>query len=1048
MKKITLILIFASFNLFGTDAQKDKIDYYVHGQPLNDSLLTINRFMCFITKGILGGSMVNAGPYNVLTDSVSCAKSFEQLRNPSGSGSGQSQGDEELEVSETSYNTAIFDVKASVGTPLTAKIWSEINIGSTDPRYLPTNVYYDYSISRIPCTSLRDDETANPGVNCSKYGNLTLDFTYTPLVDNWSTILPSFANLGLDQKDKTVGLGRIEIRDNTIDYKAHAGASTFNLKLTADGNVVKGIFERFISPTGNNPPWQLGYMFYADDVKDFYCKKYKYAKILVYKFPFPGTPSGIINPSAQPYDFLTPENKWGPKAVDDYTDYITISPVTNATNYWKQNIIDTNPFEYDEICYSTEKSNALRLVTEYGLYDSSGKRVELTNKPHTIVASASGTNDFPGGKMYVYASEYGVHMPHRYRTHFTPEVTVWKNTDPTASASEKAKEYTLKQNFLQVDKISLSYIALNDIHKQTLRMWFYDNHWNTEFKNLGFCGIDNVDKDGVECTSYREYQGYYDKDLENDGNPATKGGFVFNKGLSCNNGPCQEIAIDKKFENSQWLSIMVKGSSPYTYNRHLHAWNSDSRSHVSISPETLQNPASNSSTNGIKLEKNERIAVEDLPSTLYCLARCLSPTALNNTYDLLIAAGVTIANPENDQSWLKTSISGNVDRAPFASPFFDVGPYIKASEVNGSGQLEYDRSAPFGSPEWTRDNAEGQWQDGILGGGSGNGDDGKVVEYSQAGGVLSVNGQALTFDAANVAKLNQIKDMYGLLNGSQVLVKQNNQIETSAPWGFNMGRLFDAAGLAQATCDKNFQVYDNSNADEYDYRPGWSQADNQASPRYCVNKIHNGAVSTWYNVRLVSQPNYDLIDPDTNKRKIFDKPKVLDFTVPSTAAYPTSEHGKKLKLRYYGRGTMMDGIPREFKDITTGELWDGTPQNIAYIRPVDKFEIVKNTQVIETDDLGNQTTYTIKPVFGHAYLKPMQKSAALALIGAGATEIPYDTNITISDASVLRDVSPNGTAESSIGSKPTSTVINNGNPCVVDGVHNEVDVACAKTLTQ
>ena len=191
MKKITLILIFASFNLFGTDAQKDKIDYYVHGQPLNDSLLTINRFMCFITKGILGGSMVNAGPYNVLTDSVSCDKSFEQLRNPSGSGSGQSQGDEELEVSETSYNTAIFDVKASVGTPLTAKIWSEINIGSTDPRYLPTNVYYDYSISRIPCTSLRDDETANPGVNCSKYGNLTLDFTYTPLVDNWSTILPS-----------------------------------------------------------------------------------------------------------------------------------------------------------------------------------------------------------------------------------------------------------------------------------------------------------------------------------------------------------------------------------------------------------------------------------------------------------------------------------------------------------------------------------------------------------------------------------------------------------------------------------------------------------------------------------------------------------------------------------------------------------------------------------------------------------------------------------------------------------------------------------------
>ncbi len=78
----------------------------------------------------------------------------------------------------------------------------------------------------------------------------------------------------------------------------------------------------------------------------------------------------------------------------------------------------------------------------------------------------------------------------------------------------------------------------------------------------------------------------------------------------------------------------------------------------------------------------------------------------------------------------------------------------------------------------------------------------------------------------------------------------------------------------------------------------------------------------------------------------------------------------------------------------------------------------------------------------------MKKSAALALIGPGITEIPYNTTISISDRSVLRDVSPNGTTENSIGVKPTSTVINGGNPCVVDGVHNETDAACAKTLTQ
>ena len=1048
MKKLATILIFISINSFATDYQKDKIDYFVHGQPLNDSLKTINVFMCFIKKGMLGGSLVNAGPYNVLTDSVGCNNSFEQDKDQKGSGGGESQDGTEVEVTETQYNTAIFDVKASVGNPFTAKIWSEINIGSTDSRFLPTNVYYDYSISRLPCSALDDNVTPNPGVNCSKYGNLKLDFTYTPSVDNWSTIQPAFAHLGLDEKDKTVGLGMIEIQDNTINYKAHAGTNTFNLNLQADGNVVKGIFERFISPTANTPAWQLGYMFYADDVKNFYCKKYKYAKILIYKFPFPTTPAGIINPTAEAYDFMSPGNKWGPKAIDNYQDYITISPVTNATEYWKTNIITSNPFEYEEICYSTEKTNALRLVTEYGLYDSEGSRIELLNKPHTISAIASGANDFPGGKMYVYASEYGVYMPHRYRAHFTPEVTVWKNNDPTASASEKAKQYTLKQNFIQADKVTLSYISLDDVHKQSIRMWFYDEHWNTEFKNLGFCGIDNLDKDGNACTSYREYEGYYDKDLENDGNPATKGGFVFTHGMSCNNGPCVETALDKKFENSQWLSIMVKGTAPHTYTRHLHAWNRDARSHLAISVNTLQNPSSNSSVNGIKVEKNEQVAVEDLPATLFCLERCLSPTALNNTYDELIAAGILIADPENDQSWLKTSISGNVDRTATSSPYFDVGPYIKASEVNGSGQLEYDRNAPFGTPEWTRSDAEGQWQDGILGGGTGNGDDGKVVQYNQAGGVLSVNGQALTFDAANVAKLQQIQDMFGLLNGSRVLVQPNNSIETGAYWGFGMGRLFDAAGLAQATCEKTFQVYDSSNADEYDYRPGWSQADNLASPRYCVNKVHSGGVSSWYNIRLVSQPNYDLIDPDTGKRKIFDKPIELDFTVPSTAAYPASEHGKKLKLNYFGKGTRLQGIPMEFKDITTGLPWDGTAANMAYIRGLDKFEIAAGTEVTGTDSLGNVTTYKLKPLLGHAYLKPIQKSAALALIGSGVTEIPYDTTISISDRSVLRDVSPNGTAENTIGVKPTSNVINGGNPCVVDGIHNATDVACAKTLTQ
>ena len=1047
MKKIFILLLFLPLNLFSTDYAEDSLDYYVHGQPLNDSLKVISRFMCFITKGMIGGAMVNAGPYKVLSDSTKCTKALEEDDDIGGAGGADGAGGGISEVTETQYNTAIFDVKASVGNPFTAQIWSEVNNGSTDPRFLPMNIYYDYSISKMPCNMLNGDVVPNPGVNCTKYGNMKLEFTYTPSVNNWSSILPAFAGLGLDQKDITVGLGIIDIKDTTIDYKAHAGTNTFNVSLTSDADVTKGIFEKFVSPS-NSAPWSVAYMFYADDAKDFYCKKYKYAKNLIYVFPFPNVSNEIMDLTTPAYNFLSAENKWGPKTVDDYTAYIPGSPVTNTTNYWKTNVIDTNPFEYDEVCYSTTKDNALRLVTEYGLYDSSGSRVELTNKPHSIIATAEGSNDFPGGQMYVWAGEYGVHMPHRYRTNFTPDVTVWKNNSPTASASEKAKSYTLKSNFIQADKVTLSYIALNDVHNHTVRMWLNDEHWNTEFKNLGFCGIDNQDKNGSACTSYREYEGYYDKNLETDGNAATKGGFVFTDGLDCSNGPCVHTTIDKKFENSEWLTHMEKGTAPYTYIRHLHAWDHDTRSNLSINKQTLQNPTSNSSVNGIKVETNEVIALNDLPATLYCIERCLSPANLNTTYDNLISQAVAIAGDAN-QNWEYTDIGNSTSRASIASPYFDVGPYIKTTEVNGSGQLIYDRDNN-GIADWSRNNAAGNWEDGVLGGGTGNGDDGKVVQYSidQASGVISTGGVALSFNSANVNKLLQVKDMYSLLNGSRVGIAQQNQIERNAYWGFGSGRLLDATGLAQAECDDNFSVYDNSNADEYDYRPGWSQSDNQAKTRYCMNKIHRGAVTTWYNLRIVSQPNYDLIDPATGKAKIFDKPKMLDFTVPATADYPSSAHGKKLKLRYFGKGSRLDGIPMEYLDITTGLTWDGTAANLPYIRGVDEFEIAAGTEVTETDSLGNVTTYKLKPLMGHAYLKPILKSAALALIGSGATEIPYDSTIAISDRSILRDISPNGTAANSIGAAPTATVINSGNPCVIDGTHNSIDSACAKTLTQ
>ena len=271
----------------------------------------------------------------------------------------------------------------------------------------------------------------------------------------------------------------------------------------------------------------------------------------------------------------------------------------------------------------------------------------------------------------------------------------------------------------------------------------------------------------------------------------------------------------------------------------------------------------------------------------------------------------------------------------------------------------------------------GLWQDGIRAD--------QVINYSQSAGVLSTTGSTgaaiastvLSFDSDNVTKLNQIKDMYAFLNGSRVKNDQHNQIMNSAPWGFWNGPLVDATGLAQSECSDNYSVYDSSNADEYDYRPGWTQGQNQkrAGTRYCVSKFWEGKVTTWYNIRVSAQPNFDLIDPTTGKAKVFDRPKNLDFVVPTNKLdddgnnlYPEEARGQKLRLTYAGIGSRLQGVPMRFIDFTSGLPWDGDPDRVRYLRGVDEFEIHAGAQVTETLN-GVTTTYKLKPLRGHAFLK-------------------------------------------------------------------------------
>ena len=143
------------------------------------------------------------------------------------------------------------------------------------------------------------------------------------------------------------------------------------------------------------------------------------------------------------YFWRNPGNKAAPRKLTDVSSLI--SGVTDFTAYVRTNYIDPG-YGIDESCFEVNGSSALRVVDHYRLYDSSGSKVDLTNKAFSIAATASGTNDFPNNQMYAYAGPNGVWLDHKYKE-FVSNSTVWKNSNPNATALEKTKSYNKKNSY-------------------------------------------------------------------------------------------------------------------------------------------------------------------------------------------------------------------------------------------------------------------------------------------------------------------------------------------------------------------------------------------------------------------------------------------------------------------------------------------------------------------------------------------------------------------------------------------------------------------------
>ena len=120
------------------------------------------------------------------------------------------------------------------------------------------------------------------------------------------------------------------------------------------------------------------------------------------------------------------------------------------------------------------------------------------------------------------------------------------------------------------------------------------------------------------------------------------------------------------------------------------------------------------------------------------MENCISPSALNSSFDSALDAAKDIDENAN-QTWACSNLAANgtclSPRAAFSSVHYEVGPYIKSSEVDGSGNLVIDRNHDS-TPDYIETNAANRYWDGIR--------DSQKITYTRSGDKIYVGTQTPT----------------------------------------------------------------------------------------------------------------------------------------------------------------------------------------------------------------------------------------------------------------------------------------------------------------
>ena len=999
MKKILLLitLFIGSIAVAQTyTADQNKKDFYVNGLLANDGLQNLNFLICYM-KNTNVSDFVDKGTYKALIDEKSCEKADGSDSTAEASAATASSSNPGSTTTATGtvdniqYTPQTVIAETAVDGSIDGKGWVELEI----------EFFNDPSTTGAATAFVKMDLQEDVS-DSNQLGTFT--FTYDLVNDEAIPAYNTPANTTMSQ-------GYVGVSGDEITFVESGRGPDILLKLNKDAStkVTQGVIKTSGSvvesgPGGSERNFAFVHQFYFNDTDDVYCQNLLSAQEFQYGAEGPQNIGSALNSA-------------GFKVIADaaISGGGEVRASGNGANIAGEN------------CWGTDATDTQRTVYEYGTYNAGNlvpadadKKYDAAQSSMPLRATKTLNSSLPEGKeLHGYASYWGTHIDDQDRALVT-DTTVWLNSNDT---SESPTTYNLKQDFLQIFKITTEKKQLADLDKVQFFGyigWMRDDaEWNTALQALNFPVADLSKPCDAANGNCEEYAGTISVTGTGASTVVT---FNITQGIDWNsNYEPFDLTTPFSFTAAEWSAAMKKSGE--SWGEGWHVWDNTNRRGYSIPYEAFSNVVTTNDNYKTRSRTEKKITVADLPTTMACLRNCLDSTKMNQTMGGIFAS---LANNT-------TSAILNI------SPYKNVGPwYTEKVYFDSDGNAPYNASEDFEMPA-----GEHSWVGGtpspVLYTKSG----GQILDPDTSNPLTWENGVSVSIPATGSV---DVLDTFGTVTREAEdkirnffyyekpysLGTERNYTRPAGHW-FDM-EVFDSSQLSLLECETQangeYQGYEpkiRKSSDNTSYFP------NKASQiQYCSEKLHQGLLTTTYRVGVMQRSEFSLVDATTAQAITISPPETLIFTVP--AAGPEMRYnytgldyeGRKFLLNFEGYGELHN-LPGRVLDTCTGtEVGKYVREWKECYRYVHDF-IIPDGTILENSD-PTKPNVKVLALRGDDFIAKKTDDQTVAL----NTQYTLDAE----DLPGFEALKNNAQADSSdyIGAKPTNVPVNDGDPSVVHGV--------------